>query len=264
MRTALRSARPGVALLCLGAGVAASLWLHSALQPRLDWQRLLKLPAAVPVKVGMTADEPHEASALNATQEGLPSAAAAQSAPPESPAPRRARSRYKVQAERSAPPEQPEGASSRETPGPTEGTGWQDLPTLSQPEFAAVSSQPLLEELPAVPADPSSEATAPVLLPVVEGAELPAVPPEQPQYAEQPGGEVLVMEVFVNERGEVVEARIAVPSAYPLDDFGHLLIERRARWSHMVPPMLPGEIRKYERRIDYRLRRSPQTDSSLP
>jgi hypothetical protein len=106
---------------------------------------------------------------------------------------------------------------------------------------------------------------------LVPGLGAPPAPPEPgaqeeaPRFAERPGGSVLVMEVWVNDRGEVVDARIAVPSAFPLDDFGHLLLERRARWSALVPPLLPGEVRRIERRIDYGQRRAPAAaDHLLP
>lgn len=268
-----QSARRWVALLCLLIGASAAWGLHAALQPRIDWQRLLKLPAVVPVTVGTsrntqaTQEAPAPlAPAVKATPEQ--ETPLAQAAATEAPAPRQVRSRYELQAEVSAPPEQPEGASSQETLGPAEATGWQELPTLLQPDIFAAPPTALPESLPRLAAppleEPAPETTASALLPILEGAEAPAVPPEAPLHAEQPGGPVLVMEVFVNDQGTVVDARIAVPSAYPLDDFGHLLIERRARWSNLVPPLLPGEIRKLERRIDYRLHNNLRPSSNLP
>ena len=61
----------------------------------------------------------------------------------------------------------------------------------------------------------------------------------------------MFLKLKINDRGEVIDVRISVPSKYPIDDFGIAMSARNAKFNKFVPPLRPGEIREIEVRVPY-------------
>lgn len=74
---------------------------------------------------------------------------------------------------------------------------------------------------------------------------------DQSVYSDSPGGDVVILKLKINDRGEVIDVRISVPSKYPVDDFGIAMSARNAKFNKFVPPLRPGEIREIEVRVPY-------------
>lgn len=74
---------------------------------------------------------------------------------------------------------------------------------------------------------------------------------DQSVYTDTPGGDVVILKLKINDRGEVIDVRISVPSKYPVDDFGIAMSARNAKFNKFVPPLRPGEIRDIEVRVPY-------------
>lgn len=74
---------------------------------------------------------------------------------------------------------------------------------------------------------------------------------DQSVYTDTPGGDVVILKLKINDRGEVIDVRISVPSKYPIDDFGIAMSARNAKFNKFVPPLRPGEIREIEVRVPY-------------
>lgn len=69
---------------------------------------------------------------------------------------------------------------------------------------------------------------------------------------EQPYGDVLVLGLLVDDLGNVVETKIVVPSKRGLTDLGYAMAYQGQKWVNLEPPMLPGELRWLELRLDYK------------
>lgn len=74
---------------------------------------------------------------------------------------------------------------------------------------------------------------------------------DQSIYDDKPGTSVVVFGVYVNEDGVVVDTTIITPSKYGLADLTVALSMKNQKWTNIVPPLLPGEVRKLEIRYDY-------------
>lgn len=97
----------------------------------------------------------------------------------------------------------------------------------------------------------------PQLLPEIAGSGTPPTPGEvdgtetPTQYPETPGGNILVMEVFVDETGTVVDSKTAVSTFDPLADVTLTWAIRGQKFKQIDPPIKPGEIRKLVLRFPY-------------
>jgi hypothetical protein len=128
----------------------------------------------------------------------------------------------------------------------------QELPTISQPALSTPS--------------PPSNLTLPSIPPVTGAEQVPTLvedPFAGKTFEDKPGGNILVLGLHVNEAGVVLETRILVPSAYVLGDVAFALASRAQRWTSLIPPLLPGETRWIEHRIDQRYVNTPDP-SALP
>lgn len=119
------------------------------------------------------------------------------------------------------------------------------LMTLEQPALPGAWKPPTpLQELPRI-----GEADGP-------NTGLPPKPSDVPQFRstlaqfEKPGGDALVLALLVNDQGTVVDSAIVVPSRFPLGDIAMTLTWPGKQWTDLDPPMLPGEYRWLELRID--------------
>ena len=125
------------------------------------------------------------------------------------------------------------------------------LPTISQPPLTvappmAAVGMPLIETNapPLWPAPPDAAPSIPSDVPP---------PPSVLASLETPGGHVLVVAALVNDAGVVVDSRLLVPSGAPLKDITMTLQLVGQTWADIDPPMLAGEFRWFELRIDHTL-----------
>lgn len=98
-------------------------------------------------------------------------------------------------------------------------------------------------------------------------ADLPPIPSqniEVPQLSEftrsfndTPGGDIVVLGLLLNDEGVVIDSKILLPSGYVLGDLTVALASVGQKWSSLVPPLLPGEVRWIEQRIDQRTLSDP-------
>lgn len=138
-----------------------------------------------------------------------------------------------------------------------------ELLELTQPSVTAAAPVRARPQLPLIGAEAPS---APQALGTL--SEAPPVPSEVPEFQsvlaefETPGGPVLVLAALVNDQGVVVDTRIVVPSNAPLKDITLTLSMTNTQWTTIDPPMLPGEYRWFELRIDHLLEFRRQ--SNLP
>lgn len=92
----------------------------------------------------------------------------------------------------------------------------------------------------------------PEVLPTIQTEGVPPAPGEEkPTYTEIPGGSVLVLEVVLNDQGQVLESKIAVPTFKPLSDVAIAWAIRAQNWKNVDPPLQIGEIRKIVLRFPY-------------
>lgn len=84
------------------------------------------------------------------------------------------------------------------------------------------------------------------------------IPPFQSALAgfERPGGTVTVFAVLVDDAGVVVDSQLVVPSKWPLVDMTLVFSQLGKKWTQIDPPMLTGEYRWLELRIDSALEQS--------
>lgn len=129
------------------------------------------------------------------------------------------------------------------------------LPLEQQNSAAVVGTQKSEEGLPAIAA----------ANPGVAGqSAVPAVQGDFPLAAtEKPFGDVLVLGLLVNDQGIVQETRIVVPSRRGLQDMGYALAYQNQKWVQLNPPLLPGELRWLELRLDY-AKTLRDSDSLIP
>lgn len=210
-------------VLCLAVGVMVASGLTEALKAPVQWTQ--ERPVRTKVSVRAATKSVQEAPAA-----------------PVPPRPVAARPKTVLPLKAEAPPA-PKPRVTAETPvavetpePPLEMLSTQPLPTLSQPALAFTASA-LVQTLPPVP-----------------GSDVPSAPAEPvaaSSYPEQPGGPVLVLEVFVNDEGRVFDSRIVVPSANSLGDVSIALAIRGQKWEGLTPPLQPGETRRLELRIPY-------------
>lgn len=87
-------------------------------------------------------------------------------------------------------------------------------------------------------------------------ADAPPSPSDIPPFTsalaafEPPGESVTVVAVLLDETGTAVDAMLVVPSKWPLVDLTLVFSQKGKQWLDLDPPMLPGEFRWIELRID--------------
>jgi hypothetical protein len=116
------------------------------------------------------------------------------------------------------------------------------------------------ENVPAIATEPPLRQLGPL------GA--PPLPSDVPEFRsglaafEKPGGDVLVLALLVNELGIVVDSSIVVPSQLALQDLALTWSYIGKQWAQIDPPLLQGEYRWFEIRVDHFL--EMQRKSVLP
>ena len=138
-----------------------------------------------------------------------------------------------------------------DVPASTESVSTSELPTISQPELA----------------NGTRNTTPEVLKPAIGVQEAPPAPPNVDEdpfsgevFADKPGGNILILGLLIDDHGKVLDNRILVPSNAPLLDLSALYASRDQTWKDIFPPMLPGEQRWIQQRIDFsdRYKLNPQ------
>lgn len=212
-----------VRALCVGVGIAAASGLSSVMRPNIA----IVLPKApepvsVAVKVRAAPLPAAPAQAAPAAEKVLPL-----STDKEVPAPRE---RTRPRKEPAKPPKESAAPAPVEAPMAPEA----ELPTIAQPAIELPAETQLsLDEVPPMPPE--------------------AGPGEARvrKYAEQPGGNTLVLGMLVNDRGVVIDSRILVPSFNGLTDLAVSLAAVGQTYTHVDPPLRYGETRWVELRIPF-------------
>lgn len=207
-------------IFAISVGFGTAVMLHEGLQPKFDWNSLK--PKASPVRIAVKAPPAVSAPSAKA-QKSMPVRA-------ENVAVTKPKNTKKTL-------DKPSTESPLPAPPPPVDN---ELMTLAQPSRVARAQ---LE----------AEALPRVLPPVLEEG-IPSAPDELSDawdYPETPGGNVLVLELYVNDQGLVVDAKIAVPSYDGLSDLALHSAALGQRWTDLDPPMRPGELRRLELRIPY-------------
>lgn len=141
----------------------------------------------------------------------------------------------------------------------------QPLMTLSQPAMLQ-RPEPTTPTLPAIPgmeAPPMpspDESVSP--MPGAYPTPLPETP-DQYQYPEERFGSVLVLELKINDQGQVIDSRILVPSFNGLGDIALVMAVKGQTYKNLVPPLYPGEVRRLELRIPYAATQPEIEDGSV-
>jgi hypothetical protein len=231
-----------VVVLCALVGGGCAYLLHQALLPTL------RKAAPAPFRLAVTIRAPVPASAVSppTVRPSTEPVATLNAPPPHKTAPALLLLPY----EKSAPEKSTEKAPRQEAlEAPSieipEEVLRSTLPTLSQPSLG-LSQPPELAALPALPS-----------------LGVPPSPVEDPfataVFQDKPGGDIVVLGVLLNDRGFVLDSKILVPSRYTLGDMTVLYAGREQQWKDLVPPLMPGEQRWIEQRIDQRALNTPST-----
>lgn len=234
------AAKPARHRLALAVYALVSAWAMASLHSALVFQHTFKRPGSARVAV-RTAVKPVSVPAVTPHSDAILPLKTATAAP-----------------QKSTP--KPSRPSSVVAPTPVAPPAAQDppvappsLPTLEQPSLAAPGPTGTTQTLPPL-------ATSEV--PPMPGAQ-----PSMPNFAlaavEKPGGEVLVLALLINDLGVVEETSIIVPSRYALGDVSMALSYRGQKWVQLDPPMMPGERRWLELRIDH-AGKDPARGDNLP
>ena len=274
--------------LSLAVGVLFAWQLHAQLRPKPDWN-LLPLPKVVRVSVKSAA--PKEGTSAELSEMGKVTGTSPAARPQPGPknssrALTKSLGRNKISSDTPvAKPVAP--APGPNLPGGDETPANISVPpvlTLEQPPLGAVMNAPV--ELPQIGALPSASVPGPVasavtvpvppllddkgapVLPQVAGAPRPPMPDVptsgESLYLDKPGGDVLVLVLFLNDQGVVIDSSIGVPSAYPLEDLTLAWASLGQRWRDLKPPLMPGEVRRLELRVPYEKTRKKPENNVLP
>lgn len=227
-------------LAAAAAGLLAAWSLSEALAPSLKPQWPIANPARVSFK----------AAPAPAPQPATPK-------PSESPAPTDAVLPLRV------PDAPPPVAKPKKTPSSAASSAVataQTPPVLSEQDNSSVLPAQAFTDLvqPALPGqlEQANPGGIPLLGQPPADASAPPVPSAVPEFRsvlaqfEKPGADVVVVAVLVNDQGVVVDSFIVVPSRYPLNDLTATFTQIGKQWTAIDPPMVPGEFRWFELRID--------------
>ena len=128
---------------------------------------------------------------------------------------------------------------------------------VQEPAEAPVTALPVLPTLEQPQLQGATTAMSAAVLPpmIGQGSPMPGAEHPVPNFVltstEKPGGDILVLGVLIDDQGHVEDTRIAVPSRFALGDISMALGYLRQRWTQLDPPMMPGERRWLELRIDH-------------
>lgn len=144
-------------------------------------------------------------------------------------------------------------APEKSTPAPT------PAPAPETVEIVSPRDLPTLEQ----PALPLAGTGASAVLPPIPSMGVPPSPAEDPfanaVFGDKPGGDIAVFGLLLDDQGFVIDSKILVPSAYSLGDMTVLYAGRGQQWRDLVPPLLPGEQRWIEQRVDQRAIQTPSS-----
>lgn len=121
---------------------------------------------------------------------------------------------------------------------------------------SAALTQPALVAPPAPPSAGLPQIGLPAIGASIALPDAPPGPSDIPPFQsalsefERPGGTVTVFAVLVNDAGIAVDSLLVVPSKWPLIDMTLVFSQKGKQWTQLDPPMLPGEYRWLELRID--------------
>lgn len=134
------------------------------------------------------------------------------------------------------------------------------LPKPEEPvseDVPAAVSAPAVLDLVQPQVAPEGPTAALSDMPKIGPADMDAPPPKPAedafisQYDDAPGGRIVVIAVLVNHEGDVVDAKVVIPSRYALKDLGLVFASRQQKVSALTPPLAPGEVRWLEMRLEY-------------
>lgn len=241
---------------CLVFGIIMAMQLHSAMHPRIDWERLRQKPVKISIGGKKLSDVFAKAKQPTTTSvKNTPKPVAEVKVNPKVDAKPIVKSKPKTPAPKAIlniPSETTPVQEIVKTQGEEQTQQLASAPVVEIPmSVEKLTGQPSIEIAPFDPRSP--------VLPAISGSGTPpapgeenGVPPEpKVEYPETPGGNILVMEVFIDEHGNVVDSKIAVPTYKPLADVTLTWAIRQQRWSNINPPMQPGEVRKLVLRFPY-------------
>lgn len=218
--------------MCYLWGIVSTLVIHHALQPSFKLEDLKAKPVAV--KISGVSKEKVNTTQSTASPLKTPVKPLAEVKPTEP----------KPVATKKPNAILPLKSKTIETAKPIE-TGTNDQP------FKEVINTEDIEKLATPPEEFVNETIA--SLPAIPNSEAPPAPPvgETTEYTEIPGGSVLVLEVVLDDAGNVLQSKVAVPTFKPLTDVAIAWAIKAQRWQNIDPPLKPGEIRKIVLRFPY-------------
>lgn len=117
-----------------------------------------------------------------------------------------------------------------------------DTSSISLPNSVPLRDSALLADLPPIPA---------------QVTDTPELSEFTRSFNDTPGGDIVVLGLLLNDEGVVIDSKILLPSGYVLGDLTVALASVGQKWANLVPPLLPGEIRWIEQRIDQRTLSDP-------
>ena len=220
--------------MCYLWGIVSTLVVHHALQPSFKLEDLKSKPVAVKISgVKQSTPQPEKAAPTKAKVK------------PNTETPAVAKKVPQPQAVKKPQAILPLKSNTIETPKPTETI------TDDQP-FKEVINAETIETLEMPPTEFVEQAIP--TLPTIPSEEGPPAPPpvgETTEYTEIPGGSVLVIEALLDDSGNVLSAKVAVPTYKPLSDVAIAWALKTQKWQNIDPPLQPGEIRKIVLRFPY-------------
>lgn len=225
-------------LAAAAAGIVAAWSMSEALAPALKPQ----WPTAAPARVSFKAAPAPEPVTAKQAESPVPTDAVLPLRVPDAPPPV------------AKPKKIPSNAANSAV------ASTQTSPVLPEQEVSPVLPAQTFPDLvqPALPGQLAEKSTGgiPLLGQTPADASAPPVPSAVPEFRsvlaqfEKPGADVVVVAVLVNDQGVVVDSFIVVPSRYPLNDLTATFTQIGKQWTAIDPPMVPGEFRWFELRID--------------
>lgn len=263
-------------LLSAAAGLGMAYALHALLYVPQAFQWPASRTARVTVRAAAAPETPVQPSAP-----GLdPTKAKTQAVLPlktTEPLPTPAKPQRPKPQEPTLPPVGETSATGGSPDAPLERFLQNPLPQIAQPPLSVPRAKNETQALPrlgeAVPAlneqaQSPDQPASPGLASSGSPGAAPPVPSAIPEFKsalaqfEKAGGDVLVLALLVNDAGVVVDSRIVVNSSLGLQDLAAALTYLGKQWQDIQPPMLPGEYRWFEVRIDQL--RELQRGATLP
>lgn len=248
---------------CFLLGISVAYCTYSALQPKIDWTTL-QPPKRIKLSLGGEAqNQPPSAPVAKAQLPASPALTKKQLTPPKTlpPAPAEVANTAAIipipttTLESKKIDTKGQHTSQRlvtnNTPPQTASEAVAEVPSVAEVTVSGGATQFGGQQGIQMPV------VNPQTLPEIAGAGTPPTPgdidgTETPtQYPETPGGNILVLEVFVDESGTVVDSKTAVSTFDPLADVTLTWAIRGQKFKQIDPPIQRGEIRKLVLRFPY-------------